>query len=223
MSVIPTTQEGVLEYFADHAPVWEAQALAIGITASQATALNNAVESFKAARTARSVLKQQAKAATTTVDQTYNELRTIGAGLLAIIRAYAETTNNPAVYAIAEVAPPKPPTPAPPPENPTMFTADPAANGTIDLKWKGSAAQNGSFDIERSIDGGPYVLLTNKRTKKWTDVAVPMNTNMIVYRIFGVRDDVRSSPGTTAQVLFGTLPAAIQAAFRTGGAVTEAA
>jgi hypothetical protein len=222
-SVIPTTQEGLLAFYLERQGTWEAKALELGLLPASVTALKSATEALQAARMTRAELKNQAKAATVSVEEKYAELRSVGAGLVATIRAFAETTNNTQVLVTAQLPPQKPPQPAPPPENPTKFTADPKADGTITLKWTGSVAQNGSFDIERSIDGGAFVLLTNKRTKTWTDVAVPMNTNVIVYRIYGVRDDTRSSPGTTAQVLFGNLPAELRAAFRAPGTDSQAA
>src|SRR5690606_1211712 len=103
--------------------------------------------------------------------------------------------------------------------------ADPIADGTILLKWKGTLSHGQDFDIERAIDDGPFVFIKNVRAKSYHDMAVPMNTNAIKYRIYGVRATKRSVTSATANVLFGTLPPALQAAFRSGGSggIAEAA
>ena len=221
-SVIPTTQEGLLAFYLERQGTWELKAAELGLLPANVTALKSATEALQTARMTRAELKNQAKAATVDVEEKYAELRSVGAGLVATIRAFAETTNNTQVLVTAQLPPQKPPTPAPPPVAPEAVTADPNATGTITLKIKGSVAQNGSFRIERSIDGGPYVLLDPTRAKTWTDEAVPMNSNVISYRVYGVRDDTRSQTATTATVNFGNLPPALQAAFRSGP-VAEAA
>lgn len=61
--------------------------------------------------------------------------------------------------------------------------------------------------------------------KTWTDDAVPMNTNVIQYRVFRQRGLAKSTTAPTAVVNFGTLPPALAAAFRSqsGGRARAAA
>src|SRR5690606_33509652 len=99
---------------------------------------------------------------------------------------------NPEVYELAKLAPPSPPAPIAPPTSPTEFRADPNADGTITLTWKGTLSQNQSFDIERSIDGGTFTFVKNVRGKRWLDDRVPMNSVSITYRAYGVREAKRS-------------------------------
>lgn len=219
---VPQTQDGLLDWYAQHQPVWESDFAAVGLTMAQTDVLKGLVDAATIKRAARNNARQQSKSATLGFNQSLTALGTYGGALMATIRAYAEATNNPDVYEKADIPAPKPATPAPPPQAPEDFTADPNADGTITLRWRGSVSQNGSFDIERSIDGGPYIFVKNARAKTWMDHAVPMNTNMIVYRGYGVRDAVRSGTSASTTVIFGNLPAALAAAFRTGP-VAEAA
>ena len=212
--VVPKTQDGLLDWYAQHQPKWEASAAAIGISLAQATALKALVDAATAKRASRNDARQTSKTATQSFNQSLSDLGSFGAALMATIRAFAEATDDPNVYDLADIPAPKPATPAPPPVAPADFTADPNADGTITLRWKGLISQNGSFDIERSIDGGAWTFVTNVRAKTWKDEAVPMNTNMIAYRGWGRRDDVRSATAAQTMVNFGNLPTTLLAAFR---------
>lgn len=214
--IVPKTQDGLLDWYSQHQPKWESAGAAIGVDPALSTALKDLVETAKIAKAARIDAKASAKSATVTYKQSLANLSSLGAAIMATIRAYAEATDDVTVYAKADIPPPAKPTPAPPPLAPTEFTADPNANGTITLRMKGSVAQNGSFDIERSIDGGPYTLLKNTREKTYVDNAVPTNSTIIAYQCYGVRDSKRSADSASTTVLFGNLPAALQAAFRSG-------
>lgn len=220
--IVPTTQDGLLDWYSQHAPVWTVAAASIGLLPAQTTALSDLVTAAKTARDNRLNAAQAAKTATVAYNAALSNLGTFGAAMMATIRAYAEATDDEGVYQKADIPPPAKPTPAGPPVTPTEFTADPNADGTITLKWKGSVAQNGGFDLERSIDGGAYTAIKSTRSKTYLDKAIPMNSAMIVYRIYGTRDDVRNENPATTQVLFGTLPPELQAAFRSGPAAEAA-
>jgi hypothetical protein len=218
---IPSGRNELVDFYEKHYELWVDKALEIGLSVELAAAVKTAAEAAIAARNNAGLLRNSAKMGTTDYYEKADALRSIGGAAVATIRAFADATDNKTVYITAAISPPAPPTPAGPPSPAVNFTADPRADGMINLKWKGTVAQNASFDIERCVDSGPYVLLDNVRTKSFLDKAVPMNTNMIVYRIYGKRDGVRSTP-ETATVLFGNLPAAIQAAFRSGPAAQAA-
>ena len=216
--VIPGPRDDMLTFYANHIDTWELNQASIGLALPEVTALKNAIEAAQAQLTATQVLRENARNATDLLNAKAAIVRSLGGAAMSTIRGYAEATDPIEVYEKADLPMPKPPTPAGPPVAPTSVVADPNATGTITLKIKGSVAQNASFEIERSVDGGAYVLVKPTRLKTWTDEAVPMNTNTIVYRVWGVRGNVRSQTATSATVNFGNLPAEILAAFRTAGA-----
>lgn len=221
--VVPQQRDLMIQFYEYHSPIWTANAAGVGLLPAQTTELATRLEKAKNSLDAVLAARQQAKALTLQLDADAAALRSYGAGLMSTIRGYAEQQADPAeTYVLAEIPAPQPAKPAGPPVAPEAVVADPNATGTITLKIKGSVAQNASFHIERSIDGGPYLLVGPTRLKTWTDEAVPMNSNTIQYRVFGVRDDTRSQTATTATVNFGNLPPALQAAFRSGP-VAEAA
>lgn len=214
--IVPQTQEGLLNWYATRQPVWAANAAGLGLSVEQCTALATLVETAQDELAARELAREQAIAKTEDVHNALGALGGFGAALMATIRAFAEAKDDPSIYTTALIPAPKPDTPAGPATSPTEFSADPNPDGTITLKWKGTVAQNQSFDIERSVDGGAWIFIKNTRKKSWKDVAVPTNISGITYRIYGTRDDVRSDKPTITQVLFGTLPPELQAAFRSG-------
>lgn len=211
---IPNGRNALLDFYEAHAGKWAASAEVIGLTPELAAAVVSRAAEAAEAREALIALRNQTKMATVAFNDKIEALRSTGGAAVATIRAFAEATNNNEVYIAAEVSPAADPSPPPPPEAPSRLIATPSATGTITLTIKGSVARNGSFDIERSIDGGPYTFVRNMRAKVWTDEAVPMNAGAITYRVFGVRQDRRSVEAATARVQFGTLPAMVQAAFR---------
>ncbi len=220
--VIPGPRDEMLDFYANHIETWDMNQASIGLGAPELTALKEALDAALLQRGATQQLRQNARTATDVLNAKAALVRSLGGAAMSTIRGYAEATDPAVVYAKADLPMPKPPTPAGPPVAPTSVVADPNATGTITLKIKGSVAQNASFEIERSVDGGPYVLIKPTRSKTWTDEAVPMNTNVIIYRVWGARDDVRSQTATSATVNFGNLPAEILAAFRTNGIEPQA-
>lgn len=221
-NVIPGTRDAMLTFYANHVDLWSSVAAQIGVSSAMVIDLKGSLIESQAALQAAQQARETAKVATDTLNFKAAVTRALGGAAMSTIRAFAESAGGVEVYQLANIPAPKPPQPAGPPTPALDFTADPRADGTIQLRWKGTIAQNASFDIERSVDGGAYTLLKNTRSKKYLDTAVPMNSSIISYRIYGVRDDLRST-SISSNVLFGTLPPALQAAFRTGGPVSEAA
>lgn len=219
---IPKTANELVDFYAAHFEIWEQHALQIGLSTELVTAVKDASGTAVAARNAAIAARNASKLATSMYHDKVDILRSIGGAAVATIRAFAEATDNSEVYDLAKLSPPAPPSPAGPATAPTEFTADPNADGTITLRWKGTIARGQTFDIERSIDGGPAAFIKNMRGKKYIDTAVPTGAVSITYRAWGVRNNVRSETSASTQVLFGTLPPALQAVFKTGNATLAA-
>ena len=221
-AVLPPGKQAQIQFFLQHVDKWKDAAATIGLDALEVDAFKVIVEAAAAAEQAAFQARDDSRSATKSYDTAFDKMSDDGRALIATIKAYAEKTGDEDVYARAAIPAPKPASPAPPAEAPTELVADPIADGTIMLKWKGTLSQGQSFDIERSIDGEPFTFIKNRPAKSFHDMAVPMNTNMIRYRVYGTRDSVRSVASATADVLFGNLPPALQAAFRSGP-IAEAA
>lgn len=212
---IPQSRNDIISFYAQHAPIWSTAPVDIGLTIPTAAAVKAAADEAVAALNAAEAARNASKVATDTLNAKAASLRLIGGAAMATIRAFAETTGNEEIYQKAQISPPAPPKPVGPPVSPTEFSADPNADGTITLKWKGTVSGNQWFVIERSIDMGAWTFIKSIREKRWLDTAVPMNVSNITYRVFGLRGSELSVSPPTAAVNFGTLPAALAAAFRT--------
>lgn len=220
--VIPGGRDAMLTFYQNRIDLWSSNAADIGLAPETVLALKDSLDAALAQLALAQQTRDLAKTETGVLNAMAAATRALGGAAMATIRAYAESTGDEKVFQKANIPPPKPPQPAGPPSPAQNLVADPHPNGTIELKWKGTVAQNASFDIERSVDGGSYVFIRNTRDKAWIDEAVPMNSAFITYRIYGVRDGKRSV-SVSATVQFGTLPAALQAAFRSTGPQAEAA
>jgi hypothetical protein len=221
-NVVPTTRDELIAFYKQHQPVWASMPESVGLTSGQVLELANRLNVTDFALTEAIDARTVSRTKTQTLDTAVTDLRSYGSSLMSMIRGFAESTGDPAaVFAKAQIPPPAKPTPAGPPLPPSELAADPNATGTITLRWKGTLASGQVFRIERSVDGGAWVSRGTYNIKTWLDDAVPMNSNVIQYRVFGQRGLVSSTTAPVAIVNFGTLPAALAAAFKTPA--TEAA
>ncbi len=67
----------------------------------------------------------------------------LGNVLLKKIKTKAAVSGN-SIYTLAMVDPPAPPSPTPPPGQPTGLTAELQVNGSLLLKWKCTSANGGA-------------------------------------------------------------------------------
>lgn len=203
--VLPNSREAMIQWFAQRITTWAATPTAIGLTAAQmatlATKLNTAGNHENAAFAARIA----SKSATVNYYNSSDDLRNFGSDLIKTIKAFAETTNNPAVYALANVPPPAAPAPLGPPATPTALVATLDTAGQIAVKWEGSRVGGTSFTIERSLSGatGPWSIVGVSEERSFLDVAVPRGVDAISYRVTASRAGGSSTPSASVSVLFG--------------------
>lgn len=213
MSVIPDARDDMLTFYANHIEAWIAKAALLGLDPAKLADMSQALVAAKAQQQSARQLRSAARVATDQLNAQAAGVRAMGGAVVALIRANAESSGNLEIYEAASLPMPRPATPAGPAEPAASVTAEPNADGTITLRWRGTVSRNQSFEVERSVDGGPRVLLKSTRLKRYLDAAVPMNVTGIIYWVYAVRNEERSGPVSTT-VQFGTLPARVQAAFR---------
>ncbi|KAA0215859.1 MAG: hypothetical protein DYG94_06800 [Leptolyngbya sp. PLA3] len=189
MATVPDKIAERLAFYEQHTPVWAAAAASIGLSSTQLTALaslvNDARNAFDDAQAARSA----SRAATTVQTNAMSALSEFGADLIKTIRAFAETSNDPNVYAVAQIPPPKPPTPAGPPDMPTDLTATFIFPWGIRLTWKGSVAQSAYFGVFRRLPGETNFTMIKTFKDKWfDDTTLPTGISSVEYYIAAFRD-----------------------------------
>jgi hypothetical protein len=203
-SVIPDKDLEMIQFFETHWPIWTTAPTTIGLTAGQVTNLKNATESSRAKYSSQQTAKTAAKASTNALHSANSSLRDLGSALIAAIKAYAETTNNPGVYDIAQIPMPDPASPAPLPKQPDSITITLEPGGALTLKWKSNNSAGAYFTIARMIgDSGTFVTIGNAQKKTFTDGTLPLGSSSATYIITGVRGSRIGDSSEPVQVQFG--------------------
>jgi len=113
------------------------------------------------------------------------------------IKNFAQSTDDPNVYVLAQIPPPSPPGAVPAPGTPFDFRVELLGNGAVKLNWKSNnpAGASGTFyEIKRSDDGGPMTFVGNAGERNFTDDTVPATTASAVYELTAVRSTLRGDP-----------------------------
>ncbi len=207
MPVVPSTRIEKVEFYEAHNPTWATNAANIGVTPAQVASLANLTKSAREAFNAQKTAQDAAKAATQRFYNTVRDMQSLGADLIKNIKAYADTTNNPNVYVLANIPEPAAPTPAGPPVAPTDLSAVMNSDGTMRLTWKGSIAQRQFFSIWRQLPSQSMPLQIGAvAAKDFTDVTVPRGLTQVVYSVRAHRDSAVSTPTDNLVVYFGAIP-----------------
>ncbi len=174
--VIPIPKEQMVAFFNAHLKAWGDHTLAIGLSVPQLAAITAALNAAQADLDTVAEARLASKSATGTFYVSAATLRALGQQAIDRIRLQAESTNNPNVYALAQIPAPQPPGPTPAPEVPTEVFADPNADGTVTVKWKGTTANGQFFSVWRRVgEGGTWTHLSSiaGRGRSFIDTSVP--------------------------------------------------
>jgi hypothetical protein len=192
MATVPDKRLARVQYYENHIAPFTSNATAIGISSSECTDLQAKTEAARTAYNDQQAAQQASKVATEAYYNAVAAMTVLGAGLIAKIRAMAETTGNPNVYTLAEIPAPPVPTPVGPLGMPTDFRVKlTLATGAIDTTWKCSNPRGASgtvYQIWRRIGStGEFTYLGGAGDKKYTDSTVPAGTAQVQYQIQAVR------------------------------------
>lgn len=192
MSVLPKTRTELVTFCEQHVPVFTANAAAIGLTPAQVTAMDNLAKAARTKLTAQAAAKDAAKAATLQFYTAEDTLRDSIADLVRIIKTYAETTDNPNVYALAQIPPPSAPTQRPAPGQPTNIRVELLTGGAVAFTWKSTNASGGYFVIRRRVAGtqDAFVIAGTSDRRSFTDTTIPAGGGPWEYAIQGFRTNV---------------------------------
>jgi hypothetical protein len=209
MPIIPRNLVGKIEFFEQHLPVWAVDPAAIGLDAGQIVDLTARTTQARSDYESAIAIRNSAKAATETQNSAVDFMFDLGADLVKTIRAFAETTDDDAVYAAAQIPAPAPPKPTGPPEMPTNLTADVNNFGSIVLEWKGSRAVGTQFILQRQMipvgaPAGPWTFVGSSVTNDYTDTTVPTGFAGVSYRVYAQRAGGTSDVSTPTTISFGT-------------------
>jgi len=200
MAVVPTDRLDKIEFYEAHVTPWTTNAAAIGLTAAQMTAFSPLVTAARAAYNAAEAARQASKAAT---QNFYDKVRAMhagpgaGADLIQLIKATAQTKNDPNVYVLAQIPAPAAPSVTPPPGTPFDFTVGLLQNGAVELKWKcnnPSGTQGTIYEVRRRIGNGAWTFAGATGTRSFTDETLPSGSSPATYQVTAVRSTSRGNP-----------------------------
>jgi hypothetical protein len=203
MAIVPADRLGKIQFYENHLTPWEANVTAIGLTTTELGALTTLVEAARAAYDAAEAARQASKAATLAYHNAVTAMHSgpgAGADMIEKIKNKAATTNNPDVYALAEIPAPATPGTVPPPGTPFMFTVGLLQSGAIELKWKcenPSGTSGTIYEIKRTIGSGPSATTTfvgATGVKSFIDDTLPVGSSPVTYQITAVRSTTRGNP-----------------------------
>jgi hypothetical protein len=196
MSNFSGTRREKLEWIEARAPLWQTNATQIGITTAQATSLKALVAAATDAFTAAEVARADAKSATRKYYEAVSDMSGPTRDLIATIKAFAETSNNPNVYNLSNIDPPAPPTPAQAPSTPfdVSGSVSPTGNATITWDADRSGASSGIFFMVERKRGNEatFSIIGGTAEKAFLDVDPRFATGTVQYRVKAQRGGLSS-------------------------------
>ena len=206
MPVLPDSDLSRVEFMEAHLALWTTNALAIGLTAAQVTAMGTATTAARTGYNGQQSAHAAAKAATANFHNLTRTMSDLASDAIKAIKLKAAQGNDPNVFVLANIPAPQPPSPPPPPQPPTDLIADPAADGTIALKWKGSVANATFFSVWRkTASSAQWVNICSTALKTFVDGTVPGSPipASITYAVRSQRGNEVSAPSVQAEVIYG--------------------
>lgn len=206
MPILPQSDIQKVEFMEGHLALWSTNATAIGLTAAQVTAMTTATTAARTGFNGSTAAHAAAKAATANFHNLTRTMTDLASDAIKAIKLKAAQTNDPNVYVLANVPAPLPPSPPAPPEPPTDLVADPNADGTISLKWKGSVANSTFFSVWRKLGSSPtWTNIGSTAVKTFQDSSVPGTPvpASITYAVRSQRNNEVSAPSVQAEVVYG--------------------
>lgn len=195
MATIPDTRAGKIEFYQSHLEAWAQDPPAIGLSAGEVAELAALVDSARAGFLEQGQARNAAMAATLAFHTRVAAMHTHGAGLLATIKAFAESGGDPGVYIRAKIPAPAIPSKAPPPGTPANFRAQLRGDGALSLSWKCKnprGTEGTIYEVMRQVRGeAGFRYIGAVGVKRFTDDTLPAGAAEVHYRITAVRSTAR--------------------------------
>lgn len=210
MAVLPSKKSELLAFITTRADTWVDKAAEIGLSSAQANKVKSDLEAAVGAFEDADVARAAAKSATMDSDLAIADLRTSAADAVKTIRNFAERSNDPGVYALAQIPAPGTRGPSLPPGQPTDLRATLEPGGAITLNWK--ATNPGSVSrvvylIGRRLDAQTtFTTIDFVGGKEFTDATLPLGTRTATYLITPRAGGLTGPASAQFTVQFGVAP-----------------
>lgn len=209
MATIPRDRAEFIMWAKSHADTWNGDPTALGLDSVQTANFVTLVATLMSDADAQQAAKDAAKAATVKVNDTESTARSMAADMVRVIRGFAINTNNPSVYVDAQIPPPQPAQPLPPPGQPTDFTVGLNSDGSLTLKWKATHPE-GSYNViymvqRRLVTENAFQFVGATGTREWVDTTLPYGVDGAIYIVTAQRGQTMGTPSLQLAVSFGSL------------------
>ena len=207
---MPRTIPELIAWSNVHVDLWQQNATSIGISSAQALAFKTLVGSMVTNVGKSDAARQASKDATMNSNTSIDAVRAIGGAYINMIKAYAETTNNPAVYSLGGVSPDDPQSVLPPPIAPNDFTATVNGGGSLTIRWRvtqPAGVTNVQYLVSRRLIGeSTFTLVASEgKNKSFTDETLPVGVDRVEYLLQPKRGEVYGPQSNIFTVQFGSV------------------
>ncbi len=200
MGIVPDPRLGKLQFYETHIIPWSNNAMAIGLDLGDVTSLATLTGAARIAYNAHLAAQQAGKSATQSFYDAIAAMHSgpnAGSDLIDTIKNFAQATDNPDVYTLAEIPPPAPPGAVPPPGTPYDFRVALLQDGAVELRWKNNNPEGTSgtvYEVKRRDDGGPFNYIDTAGKKVFVDTTIPQGVGPMTYEITAIRAELRGNP-----------------------------
>ena len=194
--IVPDGNNESITFFEVRAPIWVANAAALGISESAAASLQTLAGAARTALNTAELRAADAVSATAAQNEAIAEMRRLGANLIKGIRLTASMEGNPSLYQIAQIPEPRKPSEVEP-VNPSNLRFFLGSNGGLELRWDGLTVRGTSYLVDRAIVGasgqpGPFSRIATATSRSYTDKTVPPGTVSAVYRVSALKGQTQT-------------------------------
>ncbi len=211
MSIVPSGFNDQITFFEQHIDAWTANAAAIGLTAEQATQMIQLTTDARDAYNTALAAREASKVATASATEQRVSMRDFGGDLIATIKAFAEASDNPTVYQLAQIPAPAQPVPLGPPAVPRNLSGSVDINGAITINWEGSRTGGTTWIVQRQTaqnPEGPYsawTMVGAAADRSFTDSTLPTGIAKAAYQVKALRGGGASTWSGTLTMGFGVV------------------
>jgi len=170
-----------------HAPLWNQDPASLGLSPQAALDFADAVADLEAAADEADTARQAALDATLKYNNALSRVKVLGSAGVNTIKAFAQATGDPTVFARSGVEPNARPGTLPLPVPPESISASVRGDGALILTWKARqprGLENVHYRIlRRDADGAWTNIGTAGSEKRFTDDNIPRGKTRLEYLI----------------------------------------
>ena len=208
---LPPRRREALEWLEAIIAQWNTNFASIGLTSAQVTDLAGDITDARTDFTSVEQVRNDSKVTTQEWYTSAAVMRVKASGFVATIKGFAETSGDPsAVYTLAGLTGIAPRTPAAPPTQPNVDSADLGGDGSVTINFSGTGPTGTVWQVSRQLAGETgftFVGNGDSLTKSFKDITVPSTVSSAAYRVQGVRGSIVGPASFPLTVQFGSADA----------------